>query len=115
MHAARTVGPSLTSGAAPSIGNEIRRKVASEQGFEYGVIYAGTPHEEAAVKHLLLLLLLTSLTLAASVNVAAADPASDNSRVVMHSALVDTPQSHRLIASGSDDLARSPGLPYVAD
>ena len=44
------------------------------------------------MKHLLLLLLLTSFTLAASVNVAAADPVSDKSRVVMHSALVDTPK-----------------------
>ena len=39
-----------------------------------------------------LLLLLTSLTLAASVNVSAANPASDKSPVAMHSALVDTPK-----------------------
>ena len=42
------------------------------------------------MKHLLLL--LTSLTLAASVNVSAANPASDKSPVAMHSALVDTPK-----------------------
>ena len=42
------------------------------------------------MKHLLLL--LTSLTLAASVNVSAANPASDKSPVAMHSALADTPK-----------------------
>ena len=42
------------------------------------------------MKHLLLL--LTSLTLAASVNVSAANPASDKSPVAMRSALVDTPK-----------------------
>ena len=42
------------------------------------------------MKHLLLL--ITSLTLAASVNVSAANPASDKSPVATHSALVDTPK-----------------------
>ncbi len=41
------------------------------------------------MKHLLLL--LTSLTLIASVNVAAAKSAPDRAPAVMHSALVDTP------------------------
>ena len=65
------------------------------------------------MKHLLLL--LTSLTLAASVNVSAANPASDKSPSGNAFSVSGYAQSHRLIASRSDNLARSPDLPYVAD